>query len=56
MVTLSAEEFERLGIAAIKKDCSRHHIVHAALNNYFNQLAAELPRRCACMANGSCCS
>jgi hypothetical protein len=56
MVTLSAEEFERLGIAAIKKDCSRHAIVHTALNAYFNQLATELPRRCACMANGSCCS
>ena len=56
VVTLSAEEFERLGIAAIKKDCTRHAVVHAALEAYFHQLASELPRRCACMAEGGCCA
>lgn len=55
VVTLSHEEFERLCIAAIKKDISRHDIVHTALEHYFQQLAAELPRRCACMAEGGCC-
>lgn len=56
MITMSAEDYERLSIAAIKKDASRHAVVHLALENYFHQLAAELPRRCACMTNGPCCA
>ncbi len=56
MITMSADDYERLSIAAIKKDTSRHAVVHAALEHYFQQLAAELPRRCACMAEGACCA
>lgn len=56
VVTLSNEEFERLCIAAVKKDTTRHKIVHTALEQYYQQLAAELPRRCACMAEGGCCA
>ena len=56
VVSLTADEFEKLGIAAIKKDRSRHEIVRGALDAYFHQLATELPRACNCMAKGSCCS
>jgi len=56
MVIVTADEFEKLGIAAVKKDKSRHEIVRAALDAYFQQLAAELQRKCACMADGPCCS
>ena len=56
MVIVTADEFEKLGIAAVKKDKSRHEIVRAALDAYFQQLAADLPRKCLCMAEGPCCS
>lgn len=56
MISLTADEFEKLGIAAIKKNTTRHQIARAALDAYFLQLAAELPRACNCMAEGPCCS
>jgi len=56
MVIVTADEFEKLGIAAVKKEKSRHEIVRSALDAYFRQLAAELPRKCLCMADGPCCS
>lgn len=56
MVIVTADEFEKLGIAAVKKDKSRHEIVRGALDAYFQQLAADLPRKCLCMADGPCCS
>ena len=56
MVIVTTDEFEKLGIAAVKKDKSRHEIVRAALDAYFHQLAADLPRKCPCMADGPCCS
>jgi len=50
VVSITQEELERLGIAAIKKDTDRHTIVRAALDDYFRKLSAEFPRPCACMA------
>jgi hypothetical protein len=50
VVSITQEELERLGIAAIKKDADRHTIVRAALDDYFRKLSAEFPRPCACMA------
>lgn len=52
VVSITQEELERLGIAAIKKDTDRHTIVRAALDDYFHKLSAEFPRPCACMAGG----
>jgi hypothetical protein len=56
VVSLTTEEFEKLGIAAVKKDKTRQQIVRGALDAYFHQLAAALPRACNCMAEGRCCS
>lgn len=55
MILIAHGELERLGIAAIKKGVTRHDIVRAALDSYFQKLAAELPQSCNCMANGPCC-
>lgn len=49
VVSVTPDELERLGIAAIKKGTNRHAIVRAALNNYFRKLSAEFPHPCACM-------
>lgn len=56
VITLTLEEFERLGIAAIKMDTTRHQIVRDALDAHIHQLADELPRPCRCMTDGGCCS
>ena len=52
VVSITQEDLERLSIAAIKKDTSRHDIVRSALNDYFRKLSAEFPHPCACMEGG----
>jgi hypothetical protein len=52
MVSVTQEELERLGIAAIKKGTSRHDIVRGALDDYFRKLSAEFSHPCACMEGG----
>ncbi|MBV9044007.1 MAG: hypothetical protein JO294_02705 [Alphaproteobacteria bacterium] len=52
VLTLSAPEFERLGIAAVKKEMTRHQIVRAALDIHLDRLKREYGA-CGCIA-GSC--
>jgi metal-responsive CopG/Arc/MetJ family transcriptional regulator len=49
LVSITQEQWERLGIAAIKKQISRNEIVREALNDYVRKLSAEFRPRCACM-------
>jgi hypothetical protein len=54
MVTLSASEFEKLGIAAVKKGVTRHQVVRTALDLYLEQLRREFGN-CTCMTlDGPC--
>jgi hypothetical protein len=54
MVTLSASEFEKLGIAAVKKGVTRHQMVRTALDLYLEQLRREFGT-CTCMTvDGTC--
>jgi hypothetical protein len=55
MVTLTAVEFERLGIAAVKKNVTRHQIVRDALDLHMDKLKREYGG-CGCMATGGSCS
>jgi hypothetical protein len=59
MVALSAREYETLGIAAAKKNATRHQIARAAMDAYFGQLAQEFHDRCRCVSDaareGGCC-
>lgn len=55
VVSITQEELERLGIAAIKKGATRHDIVRGALDDYFRKLSTEFPHPCACMRGNSCC-
>lgn len=52
VVSITQEELETLGIAAIKKGTSRHDIMRGALDDYFRKLSAEFPHPCACMEGG----
>lgn len=54
VVTLSASDFEKLGIAAVKKNVTRHQIVRTALELHLERLKREFCD-CGCMAvNGTC--
>jgi hypothetical protein len=56
VVSLSDCEFERLGIAAVKKGVNRHELVRDTMNDYLARLAADMNGRCACLlAEGSTC-
>jgi hypothetical protein len=50
---MSPCEFERLGIAAVKKGLSRHDLVRDTVNAFLARLAAEMDHRCACLDGGS---
>lgn len=54
MVALTPVEFEKLGIAAVKKGVTRHHIVRTALDMHLDRLKREYGG-CGCMANGGQC-
>jgi len=58
VVSFSACEFERLGIAAVKKGLSRHDLVRDTMNEYMKRLAKELNFGCACLnaAGNAACS
>jgi hypothetical protein len=53
---LSPEEYEKLGIAAVKKNLSRNDIVRDAVNAYIAELIREYQDSCGCIAGcGSGC-
>ncbi len=59
MVALSAREYEALGIAAVKKNTTRHQIARHAMDAYFGALAREFHGECRCVSDaardGGCC-
>ena len=52
MVTLSQAEFERIGIAAVKKGLTRQQVLRAALDAHLDRLKREYGG-CGCMAMGA---
>ena len=55
LVALTASEFEKLGIAAVKKGVTRHQIVRTALDLHLERLKREYGG-CGCMAVGGSCT
>ncbi|MGZ6022867.1 MAG: hypothetical protein ACXWLQ_09745 [Rhizomicrobium sp.] len=55
VVMLTATEYEKLGIAAVKKGVTRHQIVRTALDLHLDRLKREYGG-CGCMAMGESCS
>lgn len=55
VVALTAAEYEKLGIAAVKKGVTRHQIVRTALDAHLERLKCEYAG-CSCMAGGGPCS
>ncbi len=54
MLTLSALEFEKLGIAAVKKGLTRHQVLRGALDAHLTRLKREYGG-CGCMALHDAC-
>lgn len=53
-ILLSPQDFQRLGIAAVKKGVTRHQIVRTALDVHLDRLKREYGG-CGCMAMGGSC-
>ena len=50
MIVLSDEEYETLGILAVKKGFSRHQILRKALDGYLEWLVDEYGTKCRCIS------
>ena len=55
VLTLTAHEYETLGLVAVKKNSTRHQLAQEAMNAYFEWLTAEYGEVCACIAGGALC-
>ena len=55
MVSLSAEEYEMLGLIGVKKNATRHQLLRIAFDEYLLQLVEEFGEECQCIANGGSC-
>lgn len=53
-VNLSPEEYERLGIVAVKQDSTRHQLLRDALEVFLKAVSHEYARNCACVSGTSC--
>ena len=49
VIKLTASEYERLGIAAVKKNTSRQQIVRRALEEYLACMSREFRQGCDCL-------
>jgi hypothetical protein len=55
-IRMSFIDYERLGIIAVKKNVTRQHLLHEALERCFSLAAEEYKKECACVGNRvSCC-
>jgi len=55
MVSLSAEEYEMLGLIGVKKNATRHQLLRIAFDEYLLQLVEEFGEGCLCIVNGGSC-
>jgi hypothetical protein len=51
-VNLTPEDYERLGIVAVKRDSTRHQLLRDALDAFIEKSSIEID--CACVATGGC--
>lgn len=53
-VNLSPDEYERLGIVAVKRDSSRHQLLRDALDAFLKKAAKEYKDGCLCLSGEGC--
>lgn len=54
-IKLSHEEYERLGIIAVKKDLSRQQVLRQAIDNYLEAASKEFRSQCGCLGGTGGC-
>jgi hypothetical protein len=55
-IRMSFIDYERLGIIAVKKNVTRQHLLHEALERCFQMAAEEYRKECSCVGNReNCC-
>jgi hypothetical protein len=52
-VRLSPEDYERLGILAVKQGTSRHHLLQDAVEQFFTGVARQYGSSCPCLGRAS---
>jgi hypothetical protein len=55
VLSLSAHEYETLGLVAVKKGTTRHRLAQSAMDAYFEWLVAEYGETCSCIVGGALC-
>jgi hypothetical protein len=55
VLNLTAQEYETLGLVAVKKGSSRHKLAQGAIDAYFEWLVSEFGEACTCIAGGALC-
>jgi hypothetical protein len=55
VLTLTAHEYETLGLVAVKKNTTRHQLAQSALDAYFEWLVSEYGEACSCIVGGALC-
>ena len=55
MVALTPSEFETLGLIAVKKGTTRHHLLRTAFDEYLSLLVDEYGGACHCIISGCNC-
>ncbi len=53
-VIVGAGDLQRIGIAAVKAGVTRQKIIHAALQAYLHEFAADLHQPCHCLTDETC--
>lgn len=54
-VKVSQADYERLGLAAVKKDMTRSDIVRQAIDSYLERLSREYRNECLCISPSEAC-
>lgn len=54
-IRLSLHDYERLGIIAVKRNVTRQHLLHDALDQFFAAATEQYNPGCACLTPEACC-
>lgn len=54
-IRMTLHDYERLGIIAVKRNVTRQHLLHDALDQFFAAAADQYRKDCACLNQESCC-
>lgn len=54
-INLTPQEYERLGIVAVKHDSTRHQLLRDAMEAFLEKASQDIGKDCACLGGGESC-